>query len=79
MSIQTPESITRVLLAALNAADDIANCNSDPMGAMSAEAASVATALAELVKVQVSETIDDRQNRFAATVCASMNRLRSAS
>jgi len=79
MSNQLPDSITRVLLAALNAADELVERNSDLAGPVSAEAVPVARAFAGLTKLQVLDTADDRPNRFAATICLSMDKFRSAS
>ncbi|MDN3275920.1 hypothetical protein QWJ07_16785 [Frankia sp. RB7] len=78
MSNPMPDSITRVLLAALNAADEVVERNSDLAGPVSVEAAPVAKALAGLTKTRV-ELVDDRPNRFAATICLSMDKFRSAS
>ncbi|WP_339037649.1 hypothetical protein WHZ78_07655 [Bradyrhizobium symbiodeficiens] len=68
MSNQMPDSITLVLLAALNAADELVEQNSDLAGPISVEALPVARALA-----------GDRPNRFAATICLSMKKFRSLS
>lgn len=79
MSNQMPDSITRVLLAALNAADEIVDRNSDLAMPVSAEVAPVIKALAGLTRMPVLDLADDRQNRFAATICLSMDKFKSAS
>lgn len=79
MSNQMPDSITRVLLAALNAADEAVERNSDIADALNVEVAPVVKAMAELTKLRVRDFADDRQNRFAATICLSMDKFRSAS
>lgn len=79
MSNPMPDSITRVLLAALNAADEIVERNSDLAVPVSAEMARVAEALAGLTKTPILDIAHDRQNRFAATICLSMDKFRSAS
>jgi len=79
MSDQLPDSITRVLLAALNAADEVVERNLDLALPVSAEMAPVMRALAGLTSMPVLDITDDRQNRFAATICLSMDKFRSAS
>ncbi|MEH2492875.1 hypothetical protein [Bradyrhizobium sp. AZCC 2230] len=79
MSNQMPDSITRVLLAALNAADEVVERNSDLAVPVSAEVAPVVKALAALTRMPVLDLADERQNRFAATICLSMDKFRSAS
>ncbi|WP_027516229.1 hypothetical protein [Bradyrhizobium sp. WSM1417] len=73
-----PDPITRVLLAALNAADDVVKRKLDLAETMSGEVASVAKALSELTTIQLP-IADDRQNRFASTICLSMEKFKSAS
>ena len=77
MSNQMPDSITRVLLAALNAADDMVERSSNLSGPT--EVVCVAQALAELTKLEILDSADRRQNRFAATISLSMDKFRSAS
>lgn len=79
MSNQMPDSITRVLLAALNAAEEAIERNSDAVVPLGTEAAPVAEALVGLAKIQALNFAEDRQNRFAATICLSMDKFRSAS
>ena len=79
MSNQMPDSITRVLLAALNAVDEAVERNSDLAGPVSAEVLPVAKALAGLTKMPLLDLADDHQNRFAATICLSMDKFKSAS
>ncbi|OKO86840.1 hypothetical protein [Bradyrhizobium sp. AS23.2] len=79
MPNQMPDSITRVLLAALNAADEVVERNSEFAEPVSAEAVPVAKALAGLTSMQVLDVADDRQNRFAATIRLSMDKFRAAS
>jgi hypothetical protein len=74
-----PDSITRVLLAALNAADEVVERNSDLAESVSVEAAPVVRAFAGLAKTQVLDTLHDRQNRFVATIRLSMDKFKSAS
>jgi len=79
MSNQMPDSITRVLLAALNAAEEVVERNLDLAGPVGDEVVPVAKALAGLARVQAWDGADGRQNRFAATVCLSMDKFKSAS
>jgi len=79
MSDKMPDSITQVLLAALNAADEALERDAQFAGPLRAEMAPVAEALAELTRSQVVDCYDERPNRFAATICLSMDKLRSAS
>ncbi len=79
MSHQMPDSITRVLLAALNAADEVVERNADLAMPVGAEVAPVVKALAGLPKMPVLDMGHDCHNRFAATICQSMDKFRSAS
>jgi hypothetical protein len=79
MSNQMPDSIARVLLAALNAADEVVERNSEFAEAVSAEVVPAARTLAGLTGMQVLDVADDRQNRFATTIRLSMDKFRSAS
>ena len=79
MSSQMPNSTTRLLLAALNAADEVIEGNSDFAGSLSVEKIPVARPLTGLSTMQSLDIADDRQNRFAATICLSMDKLKSAS
>ena len=79
MSTQMPDSITRVLLAALNAAEELGGGDSETAEPLVAEIAPAAKALAEFAKVRAPEITDDRQNRFVATIRMSLDKSRSAS
>jgi len=74
-----PDSITSVLLAALNAADDAVERDAMLAEPINAEVAPAAEALAHFARLSMPEFAEDRSNRFAATICLSMEKLRSAS
>ncbi|MBR0836998.1 hypothetical protein JQ612_27705 [Bradyrhizobium manausense] len=74
-----PDSITSVLLAALNAADEAVERDSTLTEPISAEAAPAAQALANFAKLSMPDFGEDRPNRFAATICLSMEKFKSAS
>ncbi|MBR0993735.1 hypothetical protein JQ580_23710 [Bradyrhizobium japonicum] len=78
MSNHMPDSITRVLLAALNAADEVVERNADLASQVRTEMMPVVRAFSDLTKVQVSDTLDDRQNRFVATIRLSLDKSKSA-
>lgn len=69
MSNQMPDSIARVLLAALNAADELVERNAEYLEPVRAEVVPAVKALADL----------DCQNRFVATIRLSLDKFRSAS
>lgn len=79
MSNQMPDSITRILLAALNAADDMVERNIEFAAPVGAEILPAAEALADLTKMQILDIPDSRQDRFAATIRLSMDKFRAAS
>ena len=74
-----PDSITSVLLAALNAADEMVELDSALSEPINAELGPAAQALADFARLSVRDLADDRQNRFAATICLSMEKFRSVS
>lgn len=79
MSNQMPDSITRILLAALNAADDMVERNIEFAGPVGAEILPAAKVLVDLAKIQILDIPDSHQDRFAATIRLSMDKFRSAS
>lgn len=79
MSNQMPDAITRILLAALNAADDMVERNIEFAEPVGAELLPAAEALADLTRMQTLDIPDNRQDRFAATIRLSMDKFRSAS
>lgn len=74
-----PDSITSVLLAALNAADEAVQRDSTLAEPINAEVLPAAQALANFAKLSMPDFAEDRPNRFAATICLSMEKFKSAS
>jgi len=79
MSNHMPDSITRILLAVLNAAEEVVEGDSEAAEPLGAEIAPAARALAGLAGMRAPDIGEDRQNRFVATIRLSMDKLKSAS
>jgi len=79
MANEMPDSITQVLLAALNAVDDVVERDAEHSASIIAETVPAVKALTELSKLQIRGNVDDRQNRFVATIRLSMDKFKSAS
>ncbi len=79
MSNQMPDSITRVLLAALNAAEEVGEGDLESAEPLATEIVTAAKAVTGLARMRSPEVADDRQNRFVATIRLSMDKFKSAS